>query len=115
MDSLSRRAHRASPLTVVIIMVLLAVQIGWAGVAGAALMLLCLPLQMYMAKEQGVARREMIRHSDERVKKVNEVLQGIRVIKYNSWEKPVWNQRPSSPISLMSMPCRVRVCVGTII
>jgi hypothetical protein len=31
----------------------------------------------------------MIRHSDERVKKVNEVLQGIRVIKYNSWEKPV--------------------------
>ncbi len=83
------RLIRASPLTVVIIMVLLAVQIGWAGVAGAALMVLCLPLQMYMAREQGVARREMIRHSDERVKKVNEVLQGIRVIKYNSWEKPV--------------------------
>jgi hypothetical protein len=96
---------------VVIIMVLLAVQIGWAGVAGAALMLLCLPLQMYMAKEQGVARREMIQHSDERVKKVNEVLQGIRVIKYNSWEKPVWER---ATVFICFLPCLLLVFVRPI-
>ena len=56
------------------------------------LMLAYVPLQGKIARTMGALKRGMLKHSDERVKFMNEVLSGIRIVKMYSWENPVTAQ-----------------------
>jgi len=57
--------------------------------AGMFTIALLIPLQNHLAARVGILRRSLVHFTDERVKLINEVLQGIRVIKLYAWEVPI--------------------------
>ena len=82
--------HRQGPLTCVIVMSILIGEIGFGpALAGMAVVVLVVPLQNHLAGVIGTIRRSMVRHTDERVKLINEILQAIRIIKLYAWEAPM--------------------------
>ncbi|KAI9348568.1 P-loop containing nucleoside triphosphate hydrolase protein [Obelidium mucronatum] len=68
--------------TIIILMVI----IGTPGLAGVAFLFICLPFQGYMIKKLMVLRGLIAPVTDKRIKLSSEILQGIRIIKYFSWE-----------------------------
>eukprot|EP01031_Cornospumella_fuschlensis_P040437 gene40437-49283_t len=78
------------PLVLLVVMIILIFEIGYqAALAGMAFIVVLIPLQNKIAKAIGIIRRDMVRHTDERVKLVNELLQAIRVIKLYAWEEAI--------------------------
>lgn len=66
----------------------MSLQIGVSAVAGVVFMLLFIPLQGYLGKKTSVLRLKTAIRTDERVRLMNEIVQGIQVIKMYAWEKP---------------------------
>ncbi|KAG0577462.1 hypothetical protein KC19_5G158000 [Ceratodon purpureus] len=58
---------------------------GVAAIPGVVLIFLTQPLQVKVAQRVGRLRRTAINFTDSRVSSVNEVLTGVRVVKYNGW------------------------------
>jgi hypothetical protein len=52
-------------------------------------MILLIPVNAVLARWLGTIQKEMMKHKDARNKIVNEVLQGIRVIKFFAWYAPL--------------------------
>ena len=78
------------PVANVLVMLLIIQDVGVGpGLLGLASQLALLPIQNYLAECIGRVRREMVKHTDERVKLMNEILQAIRVIKMYAWEGPM--------------------------
>lgn len=67
-------------------MVLLGFYIGPAALAGLATMLLLIPLNFMSMISMGKWRRMISKENDTRVKITNEILQGIRAVKFYAWE-----------------------------
>ena len=67
-------------------MVLLGIYIGPSALAGLGTMLLLIPANLYFMRVMGAHRRKIVVENDKRVKVTNEVLQGIRAIKFYAWE-----------------------------
>jgi len=61
--------------------------LGWATLAGLASMLLFIPMNVYFARAGKKLRLKKHRLEDTRIKSLNEVFSGIRVIKFMGWEK----------------------------
>jgi ABC-type multidrug transport system fused ATPase/permease subunit len=80
------------PIMICIAMGLICREIGPSGITTIVLMVLLGKLSKKVAVRLGKARRGMMKYTDERVKQVNEVLMGIRVIKYMAWEVPIARQ-----------------------
>lgn len=76
------------PLQTVVITYLMYMQIGVSAIFGVAFMLLFLPLQAYLGKKTSVLRLRTALRTDERVRLMNEIIQGIQVIKMYAWEIP---------------------------
>ncbi|KAB0798127.1 hypothetical protein PPYR_09120 [Photinus pyralis] len=63
--------------------------IGYATFAGfAALIIQAIPLQGYLSYLQGKLRLKIANRTDQRVQLMNEITNGIQVIKMYAWEKP---------------------------
>ena len=77
----------AGPIMVILAMALLIWEAGWAAVAAFAAMIIIAVFQSYIGVQIGVARKKQVKFTDERTKLINEVLQGIRIIKFYAWEK----------------------------
>lgn len=60
--------------------------VGVSTLGGLAVMILLIPVNAVLARWLGSIQKEMMKHKDARNKIVNEVLQGIRVIKFFAWE-----------------------------
>ncbi|KAF2069971.1 hypothetical protein CYY_008709 [Polysphondylium violaceum] len=60
--------------------------IGWPTFVGFGLMIFAVPLNGIAAKKLTEVRRNMIKHTDARVKTTNEILQAIKIIKLYAWE-----------------------------
>ncbi|KAG0612580.1 hypothetical protein M758_6G039100 [Ceratodon purpureus] len=58
---------------------------GIAGIPGVIIIFLTQPLQVKMAQLVGKLRRTAVNYTDSRVRSVNEILTGVRVVKYNGW------------------------------
>ncbi|CAN0178780.1 unnamed protein product, partial [Hapterophycus canaliculatus] len=86
--SLSVHAVWSTPLFIGIAIYLLVRLVGAAAVAGILFLVFMIPVQgMLAAKQMGLQRAQM-QQTQSRVKVVNEVLQGIRIVKYYAWEAP---------------------------
>jgi ATP-binding cassette subfamily C (CFTR/MRP) protein 1 len=75
------------PVANIIVMFLIIQDVGVGpALLGLASQLALIPIQNYLADTIGKVRRSMVKHTDERVKLMNEILQGIRIIKVYAWE-----------------------------
>ncbi|KAJ8983674.1 hypothetical protein NQ317_003462 [Molorchus minor] len=77
-----------APLQLIIISYLLYVYVGIIGLVGTAFLLLFTPCQMYMGKKTSQYRLKTAIRTDERIRLMSEIINGIQVIKMYSWEKP---------------------------
>ena len=78
----------SAPIRLLMAMILLIQSLGVAGIFGILAVGMLIPLQTWVMKMFQVHLKEVMKKSDARVKILNEVLSGMRIIKYYAWEKP---------------------------
>lgn len=76
-----------APFLAVAVGIILAIVIGPTALVGLGLIILQWPLQHYMAKFGGRARKKAMVCTDDRVKFIAEVVKGIRIMKVYCWEE----------------------------
>ncbi|KAL5284865.1 ABCC4.2 family protein [Megaselia abdita] len=76
------------PLETILVTYLVWKEISYAAFFGVAVMLCFIPLQGYLGKKISVLRLKTALRTDERVRLMNEIIQGIQVIKMYAWEYP---------------------------
>uniref|UniRef100_W4VRR2 Putative abc transporter c family member n=1 Tax=Corethrella appendiculata TaxID=1370023 RepID=W4VRR2_9DIPT len=76
------------PLETIIITYLMYTEIGISAFFGVLFLLMFIPLQAYLGKKTSILRLKTALRTDERVRLMNEIVQGIQVIKMYTWEKP---------------------------
>ncbi|CAI5463391.1 unnamed protein product [Closterium sp. Yama58-4] len=67
---------------------LLIYYIGWSAVAGFAMLIITIPTQGKLVSLLLAMQRKILLNTGRRVKVINELLQGIRVVKCYAWEQP---------------------------
>eukprot|EP00581_Thalassiosira_minuscula_P006624 CAMPEP_0183704094 /NCGR_PEP_ID=MMETSP0737-20130205/1557_1 /TAXON_ID=385413 /ORGANISM="Thalassiosira miniscula, Strain CCMP1093" /LENGTH=1530 /DNA_ID=CAMNT_0025930911 /DNA_START=209 /DNA_END=4801 /DNA_ORIENTATION=- len=77
-----------APIQIVISLVLIYRQVGNATWVGVAFMFLLVPINGVVFSNVSKMRRKVLKYSDARVKMINEILAGIRIIKFYAWEVP---------------------------
>ncbi|XP_030856170.1 ATP-binding cassette sub-family C member 9 isoform X1 [Strongylocentrotus purpuratus] len=75
------------PYQVVIYIIILYNELGVSALVSCLILLLAIPVQIYIANKQSFYQQEAMQMSDERLKQTNEVLQGMKVVKLNAWER----------------------------
>eukprot|EP00667_Euglena_gracilis_P004477 EG_transcript_4500 len=83
------------PVQLALTVYLLYVNIGWAGPASLLVVLLITPIQSALGHLSIGAQEAVLRHNDARLKLLNELLQGIRIVKFYAWE-PIFLGRISA-------------------
>ncbi|XP_057680007.1 ATP-binding cassette sub-family C member 4-like [Corythoichthys intestinalis] len=76
------------PLQAVVIITFLWYEIGPSCLAGVAVLILMMPVQTWFGKLFGIFRSKTAVLTDTRIRIMNEVVSGIRIIKMYAWEKP---------------------------
>ncbi|XP_019716236.1 multidrug resistance-associated protein 4-like isoform X1 [Hippocampus comes] len=76
------------PLQAVVVIAFLWYEIGPSCLAGVAVLLLMLPMQTWFGKLFGIFRTKSAVRADSRIRIMNEVVSGIRIIKMYAWEIP---------------------------
>ncbi|XP_068575447.1 ATP-binding cassette sub-family C member 4-like isoform X2 [Cebidichthys violaceus] len=76
------------PLQAMVIILFLWYEIGPSCLAGVAIIALMMPVQTWFGKLFGVFRSKTAVLTDNRIRIMNEVVSGIRIIKMYAWEKP---------------------------
>ncbi|XP_022081586.1 ATP-binding cassette sub-family C member 9-like [Acanthaster planci] len=74
------------PIQLIINLVLLYLEMGYAALIGASVFLVLSPVQFKIATMISKRQKQMLGCSDERLKKTNELLQGIKLLKLYAWE-----------------------------
>lgn len=72
--------------TLLACLVALGIILGWPLLAGIALMVLSLPINAIIIRKLQELQKNVMKNKDQRTRLTNEVLQGIRVIKFFAWE-----------------------------
>jgi len=80
------------PLQISITLYFLYSQIGISFVVGVFFVLLLIPVNKFLSDYIGRVQKSLMQYKDERVKVITEFLQGIRMIKFCSWEKYFLNR-----------------------
>ncbi|GFS16304.1 multidrug resistance-associated protein 4 [Elysia marginata] len=76
------------PMQCLIALTYLWIRLGPQVLAALTVVLLLMPTQLLMGKLFSRLRRKTAVHTDKRVKVMNEIISGIRIIKLYCWEKP---------------------------
>lgn len=82
----------SAPVTSLVVIVLMWTLIGPATLAGFVTLALLTPLGALASKKVGAARRRTVKVADTRIRTMQELLSGIRLVKLCSWE-PVFEKR----------------------
>ena len=77
-----------APFQIIVSIVLIYFQMKEATFVGVGYMLVLLPANGFLFSTLQAMRRKKVRFTDLRVKLMNEILGGIRIIKYYAWELP---------------------------
>ncbi|XP_058404363.1 ATP-binding cassette sub-family C member 4 isoform X3 [Diceros bicornis minor] len=78
----------AGPLQAIAVTALLWMEIGISCLAGMTVLIIILPLQSCLGKLFSSFRSKTAAFTDVRIRTMNEVITGIRIIKMYAWEKP---------------------------
>ncbi|KAL7050851.1 hypothetical protein ACKWTF_004247 [Chironomus riparius] len=76
------------PVETLVIGILMYNEIGISAIAGILFLLMFIPFQFYLGKKTSQLRLRIALRTDERVRLMNEIIQGIQVIKMYAWEMP---------------------------
>lgn len=76
----------SAPLQITLAVVLLYRELGWSVFAGVATMLIVAPINAFIARRIKFLQLKLMKTKDERIKQMNEILNGIKVIKLYAWE-----------------------------
>ncbi|XP_044009489.1 probable multidrug resistance-associated protein lethal(2)03659 [Aphidius gifuensis] len=63
-------------------------EVGWSAVIGMFSLLMFIPLQGWLGKTSSVLRMKTAIRTDERVRLISEIINGIQAIKMYTWEQP---------------------------
>jgi ATP-binding cassette subfamily C (CFTR/MRP) protein 4 len=88
-------------LVAILILLIFSLNIA-AGFAGAGMSLLFIPIQVYIAKQFAVKRRATGAATDQRVRFISEVIDGVSTVKSYAWENPFYALIGSFRIKEMS-------------
>ncbi len=72
----------------IICLILLLINLGPSALAGFAFFILATPAQTYVMKKLFALRRRSMEWTDKRAKLLQELLGGMKVIKFFAWEVP---------------------------
>lgn len=75
-------------IQLIVCIIILIVQLGVSSLAGVALLFAFLPLQIYGMRAMFVLRQKTAAWTDKRLKLLQELLNGVKIIKFFSWEEP---------------------------
>ncbi|WWC63484.1 uncharacterized protein I303_106087 [Kwoniella dejecticola CBS 10117] len=81
-----------APIQMIVIIIILLVQIGYSALPGIAFLLIMTPLQVMFMKNLFLIRKKAMRWTDKRAKLLQEILGGMRIVKYMAWEIPFLNK-----------------------
>ncbi|KAH0286486.1 ABC multidrug transporter-like protein [Aureobasidium namibiae CBS 147.97] len=76
----------ASPISIILTLVLLLININYSALAGFALLIVAMPLLGRSIKSLFVRRKAINKVTDQRVGLTQEILAGVRFVKYFGWE-----------------------------
>ncbi len=76
----------AAPLQIIIVIYMLWKQLGISAFVGVATMIIFIPLNSFLAKKSKQSKSKKLKVQDNRIKMINEILAGIKVIKLYGWE-----------------------------
>lgn len=76
-----------APLLTIIVGVLLYREVGYAGLIGMLVIAVVTPIQSFTGKLASIFRLQTALRTDERVRLMDEIINGINVIKLYAWEK----------------------------
>lgn len=77
-----------APIQFIVIMIILLVQIGYSALPGIGFLMITTPGQAYLMKFLFAVRKKTMVWTDKRAKLLQEILGGIRIVKFMSWEVP---------------------------
>lgn len=77
----------SAPITIIISIYFLWLELGPSILAGLAVMILLIPLNGVLVNKSKKLQMKQMKEKDERVKMMNEILSGIKVLKLYAWEK----------------------------
>ncbi|CAB4054111.1 ABCC1 [Lepeophtheirus salmonis] len=86
----------SGPLQIIAAIYLLINTLGYSALAGVLVMFLLIPINGFIAVRMKNAQMKQMKKKDERVKKMNEILQGIKIIKLYAWESSFFSKLISS-------------------
>ncbi|KAL2851875.1 P-loop containing nucleoside triphosphate hydrolase protein [Aspergillus pseudoustus] len=75
-----------APISIIVTLVLLLVNLSYSALAGYALLVFGIPFLTYAVRFLIVRRRNINKLTDQRVSLTQEILQGVRFVKYFGWE-----------------------------
>ena len=75
-----------APPVIAVCLFLIYLQVGPSTFVGLALIIVVIPMNAVIFGWLGAVRKAKVEHTDRRVKLMNEILNGIRIIKYYAWE-----------------------------
>ena len=81
-----------SPLKIIITLYFLWNKLGPAVLSGLAVLIFSTPVHAVLTKKFGKFQTKQMKYKDERVKSTNEVLSGIKVLKFYAWEPSIESQ-----------------------
>lgn len=81
-----------APISIIVTLVLLLVNLGYSSLAGYALIVIGIPLLTYAARFLFKLRGGINKLTDQRVSLTQEILQGVRFVKFFGWESSFLNR-----------------------
>ncbi|XP_041086709.1 multidrug resistance-associated protein 1-like isoform X3 [Polyodon spathula] len=76
-----------APIEITLCLFFLWQHLGPSALAGIATIILIFPLNGVIAKQRSKLQEEQMKHTDGRIKLMNEILNGIKILKFYAWEK----------------------------
>lgn len=81
-----------APIQFIVISIILLVQIGYSALPGIGFLLVALPAQTFIMKKLFTVRKKGMVWTDRRAKLLQELLGGMRIVKFMAWESPFLNR-----------------------